>query len=76
MATKISVQKGANSLLTVVVSYGMALGAAALVNVCGIDIPKDTQTQIVVCVTAGLSGAITGTLNWLKHRKNKPSIVK
>jgi len=73
MATKISIKKGASSLVTVLVSYGVAAGATAIAGACGIEIPKDTQAQIVVGITAGLSGAITGALNWLKHRKDKPS---
>jgi len=73
MALKISLQKGAKSLVTVLVSYGVAAGATAIATTCGIDIPKETQAQIVVGVTAALSGVITGALNWLKHRKDKPS---
>jgi len=73
---KISIQKGANSVLTVLVSYGVAVGAATIAGACGIDIPKDTQAQIVVGITAGLSGAITGALNWFKHRKDKPADAK
>lgn len=73
---KISIQKGTKSMLTVLVCYGVAAGATAIAGVCGIDIPKEMQAQIVVGVTAGLTGAITGALNWLKHRKDKPVIVK
>ena len=73
MAAKISVQKGATSLVTVLVSYCVAAGATAVAGACGIEIPKEMQSQIVIGVTAGLSGAITGALNWLKHRKDKPS---
>jgi hypothetical protein len=75
MATKISVTKGVKSLATVLVSYGVAAGAAAIANACGIEIPKDTQAQIVVAVTAGLSGAITGALNWWKHRKDPAPVT-
>jgi hypothetical protein len=71
MAAKISVKKGLMSVLTVVVSYGVSAGAAAIAGACGIDIPKEMQDKLVVTATAGLTGAITGALNWLKHRKDK-----
>lgn len=70
MATKISTQKGVNALVTVFVSYGVAAGAAAIATACGIDIPQDMQNRIVLVTTAGLSGVITGALNWWKHRKD------
>lgn len=75
MATKISVQKGLKSLATVLISYGVAAGAAALSSAVGIDIPEETRAQIVIAVTAGLSGVVTGALNWWKHRKDQPAII-
>jgi hypothetical protein len=75
MAAKISIRKGGVSLVTVLVSYAVAVGAGALAQAVGIDIPADTQTQITVAITAGLSGLITGGLNWVKHRKDAKPIT-
>jgi len=75
MAVKISVKKGGISLITVLVSYAVAVGAGALAKVIGVDIPADTQTQITVAITAGVTGLITGGLNWFKHKKDVPPIT-
>jgi len=69
MATEISLKKGGFSFLTVLISYGVAAGASALAKAVGVDLSADSQTQITLAVTAGLTGIITGGLNWLKHRK-------
>lgn len=78
MATKISLQKGSMSFLTVIISYGVAAGATALAGVVGVTLSADSQAQITLAVTAGLTGLITGGLNWLKHRKKTvpPAIIK
>lgn len=73
--TKISVQKGSMSLLTVLIAYSVACGASAIAAATGIDIPVIQRDQAVVAITAGLSGLITGGLNWLKHRKDVPPIA-
>lgn len=75
MATKISIQKGVKSLATVLITYGVAVGATALSSAIGIDIPEETRTQIVIAVTAGLSGVVTGALNWWKHRKDPKPVT-
>ena len=75
MAVKISVKKGGISLITVLVSYAVAVGAGALAKAVGVDIPADSQTQITVAITAGLSGLITGGLNWLKHKKDAKPVT-
>jgi len=75
MAVKISVKKGGISLITVLVSYAVAVGAGALAKAVGVDIPADTQTQITVVITAGVTGLITGGLNWFKHKGDKPALT-
>lgn len=74
MATKISVKKGVIQIVTVGISYGVAVGAAALAKVCGVELTGDQQGQLVIAATATLTGLATGLLNWLKH--NKPAVVK
>jgi hypothetical protein len=76
MATRISVTKGLKSILTVAVSYGVSAGAAAIADAIGIEIPQDMQDKIILTATAGLSGLITGALNWLKHKNDKPVPAK
>jgi len=73
--TKISVKKGGVSLVTVLISYAVAVGANALAKVAGIDIPEDTQAQVTVAVTATVSGLITGALNFWKHRKDAKPVA-
>jgi len=73
--TKISVQKGSMSLLTVLIAFGVATGCSAIAAATGIDIPLITRDQAVVAITAGLSGLITGGLNYLKHRKDTKPVT-
>lgn len=72
--TKISVQKGSMSMLSVLIGFAVAVGAEALAKAVGIDVPVVTRDQATVAITAAVAGAITGGLNWLKHRKDKPAI--
>jgi hypothetical protein len=72
--TKISVQKGSMSCLSVLIGFGVAIGAEALTKAAGIDIPVVTRDQATVAITAAVAGSITGGLNWLKHRKDKKPI--
>ena len=72
MAAKISLQKGSMTFLTVVVSYGVSLLAAALANHgAAVAMPADTQIQLTVAATAVLTGVITGAINWWKHKGDK-----
>ena len=75
MSAKISAKKGGLSLVTVLVSYAVAVGAGALAKAVGVDIPSDTQAQITVVITAGLTGLITGGLNFFKHRKDAAPVT-
>jgi hypothetical protein len=75
MAAQISIKKGGMSIVTVLVSYGVAVAAGALAKAVGVDIPADSQTQITVAITAGLTGLITGGLNWLKHKKDAKPVT-
>lgn len=68
---KISTRKGITGAITVVVAFGVAIGAQALAKAAGIELPEATQGQITVALTAGVSGLLTGALNWWKHRKTK-----
>ena len=74
MAAKISVQKGSVSFLSVLVGYAVAVGCQAIAMATGIDIPAVTADQATVAITAAVSGAIIGGLNWWKHRRDKPKI--
>lgn len=71
MSAKISVKKGSIGLVSVLVGYGVALGASAIASATGIDIPLATQEQCTIALTAAVSGLIIGGLNWLKHRPKK-----
>jgi uncharacterized membrane protein len=72
--TKISVQKGSMSMLSVLIGFAVAVGAEALAKAVGVDIPVVTQEQATVAITAAVAGVITGGLNWWKHRSDKPAI--
>jgi hypothetical protein len=72
MADKsISTRKGLTGAVTVAVAFAVAAGAQALGKACGVDLPEQTQGQIAVALTAGVSGLLTGVLNWWKHRGKK-----
>ena len=71
---KISVQKGSMSFLSVLIGFGVAVGAEALTKMMGIDVPVVTRDQATVAITAAVAGAITGGLNWWKHRLDKQAI--
>jgi hypothetical protein len=75
MAAKISVQKGSMSFLAVLIGFAVAVGAEALTKAVGIDVPLVTRDQATVAITAAVAGAITGGLNWLKHKRDKQSIT-
>jgi hypothetical protein len=69
MATKISIQKGSVATLSVVVSYLVAALSLWASKKLGMAFDDAMQTQLTIAGTALLAGAITGVLNWWKHRK-------
>lgn len=71
MATKISIKKGGISLVTVLVGYVVAVAANAAAKVAGVELTQDQQAQATVAIVAVVSGALTGVLNWWKHRPKK-----
>jgi hypothetical protein len=74
MAMRISLQKGGISFIAVLVGFVVAVGSEAIAKAVGVDIPLVTRDQATVAITAAVAGAISGWLNWLKHKKDKPAI--
>lgn len=68
MSTKISVKKGGISVGSVLVSYIVAWASTAAAKAAGIEISADQQAQLTAAIVAGLTGLITGGMNWFKHR--------
>jgi hypothetical protein len=75
MATKISVKKGSATALNVIVSAVVAWGAVKAAQALGITIDAANQAQITVAITAGISGAIAGALNFWKHRRDPKPVA-
>ena len=69
MATKISVQKGGVSALTVVISYGVSVLSLYAVKKIGLAIPDNMQSELTMVGVTLLTGLYTGFSNWIKHRK-------
>lgn len=67
MSKKISTKKAGLTFLNVIVSYSVSYLALYLTQKVGLSLTDDQQGQIVIAVTAGLSGAIAGLINWGKH---------
>lgn len=71
MATKISVKKGGESALTVVLTYGFSVLSLYAAKKFGVPIPEDLQAQLTIIGTTALTGLVTGVRNYLKHRTKK-----
>ena len=72
MATKISIQKGSVTALNVVVSYLVSALSVWASKKLGASFDDNMQLQLTVAGTALITGAITGALNWWKHRQPIP----
>lgn len=71
MSTKISTKKGALASGNVLISFGVSWLTIYLAKKTGITMTPDQQAQLQIFLTALISGAITGVVNWIKHLPKK-----